>query len=115
MQLLDLLFPPRCAGCGRGGQWFCQKCQAEIMPVPRGLVVSEPLGLLLAETYRRQARLRLPPDALLPVPLHARRLAERVYSEVPPPEGGRLLQRRTAVGHFLAPEQNVDGSIVVTI
>lgn len=113
MQLLDLLFPPRCAGCGRGGQWFCQQCRAEIMPIPRGLAVpqplaglwiagfyihpldqaihalkyggkrrvAEPLGLLLAETYRRQARIRLPPDALLPTPLHARRLAERGYNQ----------------------------------
>ena len=113
MQLLDLLFPPRCAGCERGGQWFCQQCQAEIMPVPSGLPVppplaglwiagfhihplhqaihalkykgkrrlAEPLGLLLAETYRRQARLPLPPDALLPVPLHKSRLAERGYNQ----------------------------------
>lgn len=113
MQLLDLLFPPRCAGCGRGGQWFCQQCRAEIMPVPSGLPapgslaglwiagfyvhpldqairalkyrgkrrMAEPLGLLLAETYRREARLRLPPDALLPVPLHRLRLAERGYNQ----------------------------------
>ena len=113
MQLLDLLFPPRCAGCGRGGQWFCPQCQREIMPVPPGPAVpqplaglwiagfyihpldqaihalkykgkrrlAEPLGLLLAETYRRQVRLPLPPDALLPVPLHARRLAERGYNQ----------------------------------
>ena len=43
--------------------------------------VAEPLGLLMAETYRRQARFRLPPDALLPVPLHARRQAERGYNQ----------------------------------
>jgi predicted amidophosphoribosyltransferase len=40
----------------------------------------EPLGLLLAETYRREARFRLPPDALLPVPLHKRRLVEDALS-----------------------------------
>ena len=113
MSLLDLLFPPRCAGCGRGGKWFCSQCQAEIMRVPSGLPVpaplaglwiagfhihpldhaihalkyrgkrrlAEPLGLLLAETYRREARFRLPPDALLPVPLHKRRVAERGYNQ----------------------------------
>jgi hypothetical protein len=49
MQLLDLLFPPRCAGCGRGGQWFCPQCQAEIMRVPSRLAVPEPLaGLWIA-------------------------------------------------------------------
>ncbi len=26
--LLDLLFPPRCAGCDRMGDWFCADCQA---------------------------------------------------------------------------------------
>ncbi len=32
--LLDLLFPPRCPGCGRIGTVFCQPCQARIEPVP---------------------------------------------------------------------------------
>src|SRR5690348_2918034 len=113
MQFLDLLFPPRCAGCGRGGQWFCSQCHAEVMPVPPGLAVpeplaglwiagfyihpldyaihalkyggkrrvAEPLGLLLAEAYRCEAGSRLPPDALLPVPLHAWRQAERGYNQ----------------------------------
>lgn len=26
--VLDLLFPPRCAGCGRRGQWLCDDCLA---------------------------------------------------------------------------------------
>lgn len=113
MQVFDLLFPPRCAGCGRGGHWFCSQCQAEVMRVPPGLDVpaplaglwiagfyihpldhaihalkyggkrrvAEPLGLLLAETYRCEAGSRPPPDALLPVPLHKRRLAERGYNQ----------------------------------
>jgi len=28
--LLDLLFPPRCVGCGREGEWFCQTCQSQL-------------------------------------------------------------------------------------
>lgn len=35
--LLDLLYPPRCPGCGRLGALFCQECQARIEPLP-GLI-----------------------------------------------------------------------------
>jgi ComF family protein len=28
--LLDLLFPPRCAGCGRRGDWLCPTCLAAV-------------------------------------------------------------------------------------
>ncbi len=28
--LLDLLFPPRCVGCGKAGTWFCEECYAQI-------------------------------------------------------------------------------------
>lgn len=28
--LLDLLFPPRCIGCQRGGTWLCASCRAQI-------------------------------------------------------------------------------------
>lgn len=28
--LLDLLFPPRCAGCGRMGAWLCPECLAQV-------------------------------------------------------------------------------------
>ncbi len=115
--LFDLLFPPRCAGCGRGGHWLCPACLADISPLPlrleapeplAGLWVvglydhpldlaihalkyrgkyrgkrrlAEPLGRLLAETYRREMGAAWPPDAVLPVPLHARRLAERGYNQ----------------------------------
>ncbi len=27
---LDLIFPPRCAGCGRTGEWFCANCVASL-------------------------------------------------------------------------------------
>lgn len=32
--LLDLLYPPRCPGCGRLGALFCPACQARIEPLP---------------------------------------------------------------------------------
>ncbi len=32
--LLDLLYPPRCPGCGRLGVLFCEACQARIEPLP---------------------------------------------------------------------------------
>ena len=28
--LLDLLFPPRCGGCGRRGHWLCPECLAQV-------------------------------------------------------------------------------------
>ncbi len=31
--LLDLLFPPRCAGCGRRGTWLCAPCLAAVPPL----------------------------------------------------------------------------------
>jgi ComF family protein len=31
--LLDLLFPPRCAGCGRRGAWLCAACAAQLAPL----------------------------------------------------------------------------------
>ena len=34
MHLLDLIFPPRCGGCGRHGQNWCEQCAAALEPVP---------------------------------------------------------------------------------
>jgi len=34
-QLLDLLFPARCAGCGQIGELFCPACLAQVQPVPQ--------------------------------------------------------------------------------
>ena len=34
MPLLDLIFPPRCGGCGRLGQDFCEQCATGLEPVP---------------------------------------------------------------------------------
>jgi ComF family protein len=124
MQALDLLFPPRCVSCGRGGHWFCPGCVEAIVPALEwdmgleplaglwvvGLYedplkaaiqalkyhgkrqVAGPLGRLLAATYQRQVRdgTRVQFDALLPVPLHPQRQAERGYNQA------TLLARRLA-------------------
>lgn len=34
-RLLDLLFPVRCAGCGRAGELLCPACRAQVQPVPQ--------------------------------------------------------------------------------
>src|SRR2546423_782957 len=31
-QLLDLLFPPLCGGCGAGGTFFCEGCERSLRP-----------------------------------------------------------------------------------
>ena len=32
--LLELVFPPRCAGCLRFGHWFCDACAQAVLPAP---------------------------------------------------------------------------------
>ena len=34
LALLDIIYPPRCPGCGRIGFTFCEACQARIEPIP---------------------------------------------------------------------------------
>ncbi len=135
MQMLDLLFPPRCVGCGRGGHWFCPGCVAAIAPAlawgaglepladlwvtglyedPLRLAIhalkyegkrqlAAPLGRLLAATYqqRMQGRARLRFDAVLPVPLHPKRQAERGYNQ------SALLARGLAQGVGLPLREDV--------
>jgi ComF family protein len=31
---LDLLFPPRCLGCGRRGRWLCPACESSLPRIP---------------------------------------------------------------------------------
>ncbi len=38
-QLLDLLFPARCAGCGQVGEPFCPTCRSQVQPVPQPVCV----------------------------------------------------------------------------
>jgi ComF family protein len=107
--LLDLLFPDRCAACGRPGGLFCRACRAELRPYPPGEGATPGLEAMAvawlyerpvrravhALKYRRRRRvagaladaladaLAGPPpgDALMPVPLHAERLAERGFNQ----------------------------------
>src|SRR5947209_3750623 len=35
-KILDLFFPPRCAGCRRAGSWICRKCWSAVQWVQPG-------------------------------------------------------------------------------
>ncbi len=60
MQALDLLFPPRCVGCGRGGHWFCPACVAATAPAPVWNAGLEPLaGLWVTGLYEDPLRLAI--------------------------------------------------------
>jgi ComF family protein len=109
--LIELLFPARCAGCARLGALLCQSCRAELVPYPAGSHLlpptlddariaflfqsplreavhqfkyqrvrrmAQPLGALLAAHLTAHP---LEVDALLPVPLHPDRLAERGFNQ----------------------------------
>lgn len=43
---IQLLFPPRCAGCGRVDEYWCERCQAEIdsIPMPTSIRSRPPLA-----------------------------------------------------------------------
>lgn len=108
--LLDLLFPEACAACGRYGVLLCRACRRGVQAYPAGDRIPEaldgaavaciydatlqaavhafkyhkrrrlagPLGDMLAEHLRAHP---LPADVLIPVPLHAERLAERGFNQ----------------------------------
>jgi ComF family protein len=109
--LLGLLFPDRCAGCRRLGGLFCGACRATLtgyggeddlaladltavriafvfdgplreaihtLKYARRRRMARPLGALLAAHLRARP---LPAAALLPVPLHPTRLAERGFNQ----------------------------------
>ncbi|KAB8142917.1 ComF family protein [Chloroflexia bacterium SDU3-3] len=108
--LLALLFPERCAGCGALGEPLCERCRSALDIYPdhvRGIPaldaisigyiyqrpireaihqlkyrrrrrVAQPLGQLLAELARPHAP---DIDAVMPVPMHASRLAERGFNQ----------------------------------
>jgi competence protein ComFC len=105
---LDLLFPPKCAGCGREGAYLCDVCIAESPKAPdtsgeglesiiapfqmqgaarevvhrlkyNGLrVMAEPMGAAMAQHLQRH---QMVPDIIVPVPLHRKRLRERGYNQ----------------------------------
>lgn len=108
LPLVDLLAPPRCAACDarlRGRAVFCAACAPSVIPaIPfvadgvaafalYGGAVSEALRRLkyggradlagpLGHLARRAARAAsLRADAVVPVPLHPARLAERGYNQ----------------------------------
>ena len=107
MGLLDLIFPPRCGGCGRYGTVWCNACAAAIRPVPPGILDGIPLvavGRLegplqrAIHTYKYRPRPQLASvlaqplnraieaagltmPALTFVPLHARRHRERGFNQ----------------------------------
>lgn len=109
--LLGLLFPDRCAGCGRLGALFCAACRATLTPYAEEerVAAADLAGVRIAFVFegplreaihtlkygrrRRMARplgallaehLRarpLPAQTLLAVPLHPARQAERGFNQ----------------------------------
>ena len=107
MGVLDLIFPPRCGGCGRYGAAWCPACAAGVRPVPASTLAGIPLvaagrlegplqraihtykyrprpqlATVLAQPLRHAivaAGLSLP--ALIFVPLHPRRRRERGFNQ----------------------------------
>ena len=106
----DLLVPARCAGCASPGEWFCPACRDECEPrtlpsgsrlpirgagsfeggvreaihrfkygAERGL--SAELGALVASLVACDLAAGVALDALVPVPLHPARRAERGYDQ----------------------------------
>jgi len=106
--LLDLVFPPSCTVCRRGGpdplcpDCFSQikfmkphlgvHCAAEYQGVMRDAIhqmkfrkkrkLAEPLGVLMVKYISRSPALAMEEvDCLVPVPLHRRRLRERGFNQ----------------------------------
>jgi competence protein ComFC len=107
---LDLVFPPRCIGCGADGSFFCPRCQSSLTYISdhqshtaeidglRSLYAYDgavrqavlqfkyynvkALAIPLARLMTKYlGRCDLPADTLVPVPLHPRRLRERGYNQ----------------------------------
>ena len=100
---VDLLFPPACATCGKGGYRICPSCAQLVTPVPDTICMQ--CGRVQATRRAtcaqcqaagpsplqrvRAAALALPDwdgvrqsiDAVVPVPLHAQRRRERGYNQ----------------------------------
>ena len=56
--LLDLIFPPRCAGCGQSGNLWCSACQADVRMIPDPVCshCGRPLENLRDDDLCRQCR-----------------------------------------------------------
>jgi ComF family protein len=107
VNLLDLIFPPRCGGCGAQGVPWCDRCAASLEPVAPTTLNGIPLvaagqldgalqraihtykyrprpGLaaVLAEPLRRAvAAARLDLGGLAYIPLHPQRRRERGFNQ----------------------------------
>jgi ComF family protein len=108
--LLTLLFPDRCAACKRFGALLCTRCQARFVPYPTpscptlnmatvhvAFLFQSPLREAIHHLkYRRVRRMARPlgaalaaniapsldaVDAVLAIPLHPTRLAERGFNQ----------------------------------
>ena len=107
--LRDVLVPPRCAGCGGSGSWYCVACRDGSDPLTRKVgalaltatgahegplreaihrlkygnergLASE-LGALLAAHIAADLARGVRIDAIVPVPLHPSRERERGYDQ----------------------------------
>lgn len=109
--ILRTLFPDRCASCKKTGTLFCDTCRAELQAYPghmrrlppalsdvyigyvfggplrdavhsmkyhRRRRMAEPLGYLLTEALDASGFVV---DAMLPIPMHKARLAERGFNQ----------------------------------
>ena len=105
----DVFIPPRCAGCGRPGSWYCVACRDASEPLARrsgtfALVgtgahegplreaihrlkygnepgLAHELGSLLGSRIAADLSRGEPLDALVPVPLHPSRRRSRGYDQ----------------------------------
>ncbi|HMO55976.1 MAG TPA: ComF family protein [Roseiflexaceae bacterium] len=110
-RLLGLLFPERCCACRRSGAALCMPCRGALEPynddIPAALVLQHETRILYVYDqrlraaihqlkFRRQRRLARPlgelmalacdawqpdVDAIIPIPLHAARQAERGFNQ----------------------------------
>ena len=107
--VLDVLVPPRCAGCRQGGSWYCVECRDGSDPIARRIGAlsvtaagahegplreaihrlkygAEPglateLGALIAARVATDLARGIRLDALVPVRLHPARARERGYDQ----------------------------------
>jgi ComF family protein len=57
--VLDLVFPPRCAGCGRVDAQWCEYCQSDLAKIPLNIQYRDIPGvIMIAATGFHEAKLR---------------------------------------------------------
>lgn len=110
-QVFDLVFPPRCVGCGRVDTVWCEHCIADLADVPLKMRTARLKGVDMATTGIHRGKLQQAvqalkyddvielaeplgarlsaalntlawsPDIVIPIPLHRERLQERGYNQ----------------------------------